>query len=84
MCSSETSVEFQWTLWRYIPEGTLHNHCCENLRSYIAFNVSLLGCFNTVVQMKGIQNKIIISQKAFIIHIPGSHHYKGKLSKFFF
>jgi hypothetical protein len=33
--------------------------------------------------MKGIQNKIIISQKAFIIHIYGLHHYKGKLSKFF-
>jgi orotate phosphoribosyltransferase len=35
------------------------------------------------VQMKGIQNKIIISQKAFIIHIYGLHHYKWKLSKFF-
>jgi hypothetical protein len=34
------------------------------------------------VRMKGIQNKIIISQKAFIIHIYGLHHYKGKLSKF--
>jgi hypothetical protein len=33
--------------------------------------------------MKGIQNKIIISQKTFIIHIYGLHHYKGKLSKFF-
>jgi hypothetical protein len=32
--------------------------------------------------MKGIQNKIIISQKAFIIHIYGLHHYKGKLSEF--
>jgi hypothetical protein len=29
------SVGFQWTTWRCIPEGsTLHNHCCENLRSY--------------------------------------------------
>jgi hypothetical protein len=34
------------------------------------------------VWMKCIQNKIIISQKAFIIHIYGLHHYKGKLSKF--
>jgi hypothetical protein len=33
--------------------------------------------------MKVIQNKIIISQKAFIIHIYGLHHYKGKLSFFF-
>jgi hypothetical protein len=31
--------------------------------------------------MKGIQNKIIISRKEFIIHIYGLHHYKGKLSK---
>jgi hypothetical protein len=33
--------------------------------------------------MKGIQNKIIISQKAFIIHIFGLHHYKEKLSELF-
>jgi hypothetical protein len=32
--SSET-VDFQWTTWCYIPEDrTLHNHCCENLKSY--------------------------------------------------
>jgi hypothetical protein len=36
-----------------------------------------------VVQMKGIQNKIIISQKAFITHIYGLHHYKAKSSKIF-
>jgi hypothetical protein len=35
-CSSETSVDFQWTTWRYIPKGrALHNHHCENLKSYI-------------------------------------------------
>jgi hypothetical protein len=34
--------------------------------------------------MKGIQNKITISQKIFIIYIYGLHHYKGKLSKFSF
>jgi hypothetical protein len=34
--------------------------------------------------MKGIQNKIIISQKAFIIHICVLHHYKGKLQCFFY
>jgi hypothetical protein len=32
--------------------------------------------------MKGIQNKIFISQKAFIIPFYGSQHYKGKLSTF--
>jgi hypothetical protein len=33
---SETSVVFQQTTRRYIPEdSTLHNHRCENLKSYI-------------------------------------------------
>jgi hypothetical protein len=33
--SSETSVDSQWTTWRYIPDGgTLHSHHCENLKSY--------------------------------------------------
>jgi hypothetical protein len=30
-------------------------------------------------QMICIQNKIVISQRAFITHIYGLHHYKGKL-----
>jgi hypothetical protein len=35
-CSSETSVYFQRTTGRYIPEdGTFHDHRCENLISYI-------------------------------------------------
>jgi hypothetical protein len=34
------------------------------------------------IRMKGIQNKIIISHKAFIIHIYEIRHYKGELSKF--
>jgi hypothetical protein len=34
-CSSETSVDTQRTIWRYIPEDrTLHNHSCENIKSY--------------------------------------------------
>jgi hypothetical protein len=36
ICSSETSLDTQRTTWRYIPEdSTLHNHRCENLKSYI-------------------------------------------------
>jgi hypothetical protein len=36
ICSSETSVETQRTTRRQIPEDdTLHNHRCENFRSYI-------------------------------------------------
>jgi hypothetical protein len=35
ICSSETSVETQRTTRRYIPEDdTLHDHRCENLKSY--------------------------------------------------
>jgi hypothetical protein len=34
--SSETSVDFKRTTRCYIPEDiTLHNHCCENLKSHI-------------------------------------------------
>jgi hypothetical protein len=36
--SSETSVASQQTTRRYIPEDdTPHNHCCENLKSYIRY-----------------------------------------------
>jgi hypothetical protein len=35
ICFSETSVETQRTTRRHIPEDdTLHNHRCENLKSY--------------------------------------------------
>jgi hypothetical protein len=35
ICSSETSVKTQRTTRRHIPEDdTLHNHRCENLKSY--------------------------------------------------
>jgi hypothetical protein len=35
-CSSETSVDFQRTTWRYIPEDrTIHNNWCENLKNVI-------------------------------------------------
>jgi hypothetical protein len=35
ICSSETSIETQRTTRRHIPEDdTLHNHRCENLKSY--------------------------------------------------
>jgi hypothetical protein len=38
ICSSETSVDTQWTTRRYIPEVvTLHNHRCENLKSYTVY-----------------------------------------------
>jgi hypothetical protein len=38
ICLSEASVDFQRTEWRYIPEESiLHNHRCENLKSYRFF-----------------------------------------------
>jgi hypothetical protein len=39
ICSSETSVDFRRTTPRYIPEdSTLHNHLCENFKSYMALD----------------------------------------------
>jgi hypothetical protein len=36
LCSSETPIATQRTTRRHIPEDdTLHNHRCENLKSYI-------------------------------------------------
>jgi hypothetical protein len=41
ICSSETSIDFQRTTRRYIPEdSTLHNHYCKNLKSYMTLCVS--------------------------------------------
>jgi hypothetical protein len=37
---SETSVEFQRTTVRYIPEdNSLNNHCCETLKSIKSYNI---------------------------------------------
>jgi hypothetical protein len=49
-CSSETSVDIQRTTRRYIPEdGTLHNHRCENLKSYITLLINIYNKFRDVV-----------------------------------
>jgi hypothetical protein len=43
ICSSETSVETQRTMRPHIPEDdTLHNHRCENLKSYM-IHIDFLG-----------------------------------------
>jgi hypothetical protein len=46
-CSSETSVDLQWTTRRYIPEDrTLYNHRCESLKPYMninTFNISFIS-----------------------------------------
>jgi hypothetical protein len=44
-CSSETSVEFHRITRRYIPgDKILHNHRCDNLKSYVLFSVFILLC----------------------------------------
>jgi hypothetical protein len=44
ICSSETPVVTQQTTRRYIPkDDTLHNHRCENLKSYVFCIVALLN-----------------------------------------
>jgi hypothetical protein len=61
ICSSETSVDFQRTTRRYIPEdSTLHNHRCENLKSYTGicrrilvklYNVTLHEIISKVLEL---------------------------------
>jgi hypothetical protein len=42
--SSETSADFQWTSWRYIPEDrTIHNYRCETLKSYSSVFVWMIA-----------------------------------------
>jgi hypothetical protein len=48
-----------------------------------AHNTGIQATYTECPGEKGIQNKIVISQKAFIIHNYGLHQYKRKLSKFF-
>jgi hypothetical protein len=44
ICSSETPVATQRTTWRRIPEdNNLHNHRCENLKSYQILSVNNVG-----------------------------------------
>jgi hypothetical protein len=56
ICSSETWVDSQRTIQRYIPEdGTLHNHRCEDLKSCILVYLSnKIGSRLSEVDVKGI------------------------------
>jgi hypothetical protein len=48
-CTSKTSVDFHWTTQRFIPEDiTPHNHCCENLKSYIFMDNLVFWLINIV------------------------------------
>jgi hypothetical protein len=63
ICSSERSVATQQTTRRHIPEDdTLHNHCCENLKSYIintAFFITLSQPNHSLFIIKGLHFLII-------------------------
>jgi hypothetical protein len=49
--SSEKSVDFQRNTGRYIPEGsTLHNHRCENLKSYTTNQVGYTNAYASAKQ----------------------------------
>jgi hypothetical protein len=53
ICPSETLVDFRRTTRRYIPEdGTLHNHHCENLKSYIIM-IAVLVC-SPILKMEAV------------------------------
>jgi hypothetical protein len=46
--SSETSADIQRTTRSYIPEDyNLHNHRCENLKSYVYIIVIITVCFRS-------------------------------------
>jgi hypothetical protein len=68
--SSETSADFQRTTRRYIPEGrTLHNHRCENLRSYIIKFIPRITHRNNTCERAQIK-KVLIMQFS-----PVSDHF---------
>jgi hypothetical protein len=62
-----TSVDTQRTTGGYIPDdGTLHNHCCKNLRSHLKESLQRPGFEDlTTVAMKSIilRNVTSFSQK---------------------
>jgi hypothetical protein len=56
-CSSEMLVDFQQTTKSYIPGGrSLHDHHCENLKSYI-----LRSCLENVRNKRSVQVKSLLS-----------------------
>jgi hypothetical protein len=64
-CSSETPVDFQRTVRHYIPEDrTFHNHCYENLRSFV-FDFSH---FSFVDQLNLLCNGLITSSLCWLYY----------------
>jgi hypothetical protein len=57
--SSETSVDFERTIWRYIPED---NHRCYNFNFYL-----LVFPWNSAVSADGNRQILIISYKTALV-----------------
>jgi uncharacterized membrane protein len=66
ICSSEKSIDFQRTTRRYIPEDrTLHNHRCENLKSYVLLTLYIVY-FALMMVIKYSEGDMTFSSIAFI------------------
>jgi hypothetical protein len=75
----ETSVCYDETTWRCIPEGYhLHTHYCENLKPHICFfcyhsslhDLTSAGAFVIDHSVVGLPNRVLISVKTALNHIP--------------
>jgi hypothetical protein len=70
ICSSETSVDFQRIARRYIPEdSTLHNHRCENLKSYMFFIKFCVGNLH-----QGLRSRCSEMWRCMIWYLPRKLH----------
>jgi hypothetical protein len=66
ICSSDTSVDFQRTTRRYIPEDRhLHNHRCQNLKSYIGG-----VCLNFLIKRSQLLYRYVYDQKEQLHMLP--------------
>jgi len=55
-----------------------------NVRAHLASSTSLLILHHVTAYIRGVWNEEFISKNLFIIQTFGLHHYKGKLSNYFF
>jgi hypothetical protein len=56
--ANETSVDCQRATWSYTPEdGTLHNHRCENIKSYLILSPTEIPSWTPILKNMEQQNK---------------------------
>jgi hypothetical protein len=76
--SSETSIVFQRTIRRYIPEDrTLHNHRCENLKSSIIY-YSSANVMNNVTMGWPCNSNQDSRRELWYGNISGNGHMEGQ------